>query len=311
MGQPMARKRSSQTASEAPIGPRLQRVVIATDFSSGARAALNRVARLPLEARAELVVAYVIPAGGDLFVDRGAESAVEQLLEDEVRVLRRLLPKAKVRPELVRGRPAQALYELGKRLEPELIVLGRHGESNRPELRLGSTAERVLHLSHRPILVVSRPPRSGYRRVLAALDLAPGSVEFLASGLRIVGATPKEVTLVHAYGAELGPKALRTPARRAEQKRQREAQLVRAEGMLNAQLNPFPSLARSAKVVFAPGDPREVLVEQVAAQKADLLVVGTHGRSETSLALMGSVAQALAREAPCDVLVVPSLFGGR
>lgn len=307
----MAQTRSDRLLAEAPIGPRLQRVLIATDFSAGARAALNRVARLPLEAKAELILAYVIPAGGDLYVDRGAEAAVQQLLEDEARVLRRLVPKAKVRPELARGRPVQALFELGTKLEPELIVLGRHGETRMRDVLLGSTAERVLQLANRPILVVSRPPRASYRSVLAAVDLEPGSVEILTTGLRIVGVTPKQVTLVHAYGGEARPAGLKGSKPSRAQKQEDADDVNRAEGRLAAQLTPFPALAHSSNIVITRGDPRQVLVKQVEKQKADLLVVGTHGRTGASLALMGSVAQSLSRRAPCDVLVVPTpLTGG-
>ena len=52
------------------------------------------------------------------------------------------------------------------------------------------------------------------------------------------------------------------------------------------------------------GDPRETLVETARNEGADLLVVGSHGRSGIAKLLMGSVASHVVTHAPCSVLVV-------
>jgi len=307
----MARTRGSK--SEEVVGLRLGRILIGTDFSAGARAALSRVAKLPLEPRVEIILSYVIPAGGDLFVDRGAELSVQKLLEEETRVLRRLLPRtARVRNELVRGRPFDALFELGARLEPELVVMGRHGERAFRDDLLGSTAERVLQLANRPVLVVSRTAKRPYKKALAAVDLEPGSMEILATGLRVSGVTPKQISLVHAFRGEGdGLPGQKKKAGKKEAEQLRESRLAAVEAGLRMELTPFPALKTNAQIVISEGDAREVLVEQVAQQKADLLVVGTHGRIGYARAVLGSVAQSLARRAPCDVLVVPTPLSER
>ncbi len=52
------------------------------------------------------------------------------------------------------------------------------------------------------------------------------------------------------------------------------------------------------------GDPRDVLVETAKAEHADLLVVGSHGRTGWRKLLLGSVASHVVAHAPCHVLVV-------
>jgi nucleotide-binding universal stress UspA family protein len=54
----------------------------------------------------------------------------------------------------------------------------------------------------------------------------------------------------------------------------------------------------------ANGDPRHVLVDAARSEGADLLVVGSHGRSGIGRLLMGSVAAHVVAHAPCNVLVV-------
>lgn len=52
------------------------------------------------------------------------------------------------------------------------------------------------------------------------------------------------------------------------------------------------------------GDPRTELVEAARTEKADLLVLGSHGRSGMAKLLMGSVASYVVAHAPCSVMVV-------
>lgn len=51
------------------------------------------------------------------------------------------------------------------------------------------------------------------------------------------------------------------------------------------------------------GHPATVLVEQ--ARDAELLVVGSRGRSAATSLLLGSVSQSLAHHAPCPLVIVP------
>jgi universal stress protein A len=51
------------------------------------------------------------------------------------------------------------------------------------------------------------------------------------------------------------------------------------------------------------GDPAGEIVRIAAEEGADMIVLGTHGRSGMSRMLMGSVAEAVVRRAPCPVLV--------
>jgi nucleotide-binding universal stress UspA family protein len=56
--------------------------------------------------------------------------------------------------------------------------------------------------------------------------------------------------------------------------------------------------------VIVRGDARAVLLDSAAAWKPDLIVVGSHGLKGLNLLLMGSVSEAVVRNAPCSVQVV-------
>jgi len=63
-----------------------------------------------------------------------------------------------------------------------------------------------------------------------------------------------------------------------------------------------PSPAVPLRPLVAEGDPSESLI--VAAEDADVLVLGTRGRSRFAALLLGSVSQRCAAAARCPVLLV-------
>jgi universal stress protein A len=59
-----------------------------------------------------------------------------------------------------------------------------------------------------------------------------------------------------------------------------------------------------AEAKLAHGDPRTELVDAARRERADLVVVGSHGRTGLLKLFMGSVASHVVKHAPCSVLVV-------
>jgi nucleotide-binding universal stress UspA family protein len=62
--------------------------------------------------------------------------------------------------------------------------------------------------------------------------------------------------------------------------------------------------AVAPELLVAPGRTHEVIVQRAVAHAADLIVMGTHGRSGFNRLLLGSVTEQLLRVAPCPVLTV-------
>ena len=62
-----------------------------------------------------------------------------------------------------------------------------------------------------------------------------------------------------------------------------------------------PSVPVEHRLVM--GDPASTVVSVAEEEKADLIVLGSHGRAGLSRLLMGSVAEAIVRKAHCPVLV--------
>ena len=73
-------------------------------------------------------------------------------------------------------------------------------------------------------------------------------------------------------------------------------------GALAAELAP----GMAVKTETVSGIPARKIAEYARRQGTDLIVMGSHGRTGLSRALLGSVAEAVVRRSPCPVLIVPT-----
>ena len=64
--------------------------------------------------------------------------------------------------------------------------------------------------------------------------------------------------------------------------------------------------AVACKRLLVTGNPAAAIVEVAATEGVDLIVMGTHGRTGLARLVMGSIAEAVLRGAPCPVLVCKS-----
>lgn len=140
------------------------------------------------------------------------------------------------------------------------------------------------------------PPKN----ILVPIDFSEQSEKAASAACALAAKTGATVHLVHAYLIPVESVGLaHTVSQHYVEQFVAEstAQLKELAGRLcpNAPLGPFQVVS---------GDPREVIVEKAQELHAELIVMGTHGRRGLKRALMGSVAESVARTAHCSVLVV-------
>jgi nucleotide-binding universal stress UspA family protein len=204
----------------------------------------------------------------------------------------------------VRGRDYETLIAEADKTHADLIVLGTHRPSSLVQDMLGTTVDRVMRVGHLPVLLVRTKPEGPYKSVLIAVDFSAAARRALMSVIRWFPTA--QLTALTAYGT----------ARRAilgDNKDVREAagetRRLALRGFLDEigeELGPAHAKALSSVVpLVARGWAEEAVLACAEKTKPDLVVVGTHARGGLQQAVLGSVAQWVLTEAPCDVLAVP------
>jgi len=138
-----------------------ERILVATDFSDSSQQALEHALRIAEKFGSELTLVhswqapnYSYAAGLYLPVDVVApiEQAAVARLEEATTELKVRYPKAQ---SLLRsGVPWEEVLGAATQLKADLIVIGTHGRRGLERALLGSVAEKVVRMSHVPVLTV-------------------------------------------------------------------------------------------------------------------------------------------------------------
>jgi nucleotide-binding universal stress UspA family protein len=139
--------------------------------------------------------------------------------------------------------------------------------------------------------------------IIAGCDLSVPSDHAIERAIGIAEQHRAKIVLVHAQASDTPLAETGSPM--LEQLGEVSA-AVRAEEAVRLadKLAEIQALGLRAAVISRIGAPDEVLASAAHDEHADLIVVGTHGRTGASRFLLGSVATAIVRRALCDVLVV-------
>lgn len=283
------------------VSANISRILVPTDFSAGAEAACGLAARLAVRAEADLILFHAL-SGVELLeeVGRGRGRSQLRVLDDVRDRLREwfetVVPVEIQQPLTVEftvkvGEPTPAIAWAAERSKADLILMATHGRTGLAHLMVGSVTAAVLRTVPVPVLTL-RPgqgerPLAGVQRILWATDLSPVSEGAWRYAVTLAGVFAAEVVLVHV----VRPGEVRPSPQPVKDELKRRGQQVEGLGLR----------ARSKVVV---GLPTEAIVAEAKSEQADLIVMGTRGRTGLPHVLFGSVAEAVIRKAPCPVLAV-------
>jgi nucleotide-binding universal stress UspA family protein len=285
---------------------RFHSLLAATDFSDDANNACRRATLIAHEQNAGLELLHIISRTSlnmlrSFFPDAAtgiasnAGQALEKLraeLATDGLAVTATVQEGTVAAEILAAMP-----------RAELLVIGARGSSPLRDLMLGTTAERLLARASCPALVVKRPAKENYRRVLAPVDFSPYSATVLATAAAIAPAA--EIQVCHAFDLPFEGKLWLAGVADEEINRYRAEARRQALTDIQQLVESLPALKqRTALPAVMRGDPARVILDQEAACNADLIVIGKQGNSALEEFLLGSVTRHVLADSKCDVLVV-------
>ena len=83
-----------------------------------------------------------------------------------------------------------------------------------------------------------------------------------------------------------------------------EGRLPQAREVVDRVAKTLSSAGFRVTTSVATGDARSIILENATEWHADMIVLGSHGRTGLERFFLGSVSEAVARHAPCSVLIV-------
>ena len=283
-------------------------ILVAMDLDTGSDDVLRQADALARSYRVKLSVCHVLP---EIFAVRpmfpqlhlddalkrsGLETAVRDALLERIRaVTTRELSQTEI--EIEQGTVHAGILRAAERIGAGAVVVG--GKVDHRGLHIpGNAAEHVVRYAHCPVLV-ARPSPEG--KVLAATDFSDPALPAVEAGAAEARRRKADLTIIHAvdllpvmspfYGEffDMPPMDLSDRMRVLWQKR------------LDECVHRFKAKGGG---LLCDGPAGQAILSAASELPAQLLVVGTHGRTGLSRVALGSVAEAVVRAAPCSVLTV-------
>lgn len=140
--------------------------------------------------------------------------------------------------------------------------------------------------------------------ILVAIDFSPLADAVVAYTGALAGPLRAQVTLLHVVEDPAGTHDWIADLYLREVTAIRERAIEEAERGLERHCAHLAQLGVLTRRQVVIGRPTRAILAAAASLGADLVVVGTHGRTGLPHALLGSVAEQVIRAAPCPVLTV-------
>jgi nucleotide-binding universal stress UspA family protein len=293
----------------------LHKIVVGVDLSPGSEIAARRATELAAHHGAELVLVHAVTLPEHPAVPSSMQPLAEnwfQVLHARLAENRAALAELRTRlsasgvtvsQALIDRYPDEALVQAATELHADLIVVGSRHRGGLRHWLLGSVAEHLVRTAPVSVLVArAGDPDQGFERIVVGTDFSEHAEVALERALELArpGAT---VDVVHCFHVgllepDVNPSfgnlyddVLEIVSRDAHE---RGAALLARHAAAPVTL----------RFEFLEASPREGLCDLAEQRRADLVAVGSHGRRGLRRLILGSVAEATVRHAPCSVFVV-------
>lgn len=199
---------------------------------------------------------------------------------------------------------AGAILDYATENEIDLVVMGTHGRRGLRRLLLGSVAEEVVRLAPCPVLTVPERDERGspanIERIVVPVDFSEHAKLALAYALELGEAYDAHLHLLHVVDEVIYPDFYPPviPSGSSITEELRDQSLERMKMLLSE------FAGAEAAVHVRAGRAAPEIADFANDQKADLIVIASHGLTGISHVLLGSVTEQLIRRAPCPVFTV-------
>jgi nucleotide-binding universal stress UspA family protein len=286
---------------------RYRKILVAVDGSESSRNAFRQACRIVRHDKSWITAVTVIPPYQDQFQTLNVREKVSKTLKHEGdKILSDIQDIGKAEDVYVKfrieeGSPADSILDIAEENFFDLVVTGRRGKSRMERSLIGSVSARVIGHSKCDVLVVPRDTAVKWDTLLLPTDGSQYSTSSTQKAIgiaKVYGARIKVISIVDVteeFQAQ-APDAVENLVKQAWQ-------YVKAVGRRADEMGVH------ADHFVREGDSYKVITDMARKEAADMIVMGSHGRTGIKRLFMGSVAEKVIGYAPCPVLVVKAFDG--
>ena len=284
---------------------KLKRIIVGIDIFAKSNSVLKRALMIARENKAELFIVHAVQTpwlsipsyfgGKEISVDI---EGIKKKIEKKIKALNK---KAKVPYTILvkEGGADDILRYESKLLKADMIIIGANTKSKKNFL--GTTAEKIAHQSHLPVLIVKNSVKDPYQNILAPTDFNIQSKQSILFAKNIF--TDAKIKAIHTYEAFYASGIYTADSYTLEGldlQQYNKAVRISAQNDLKKFIKDLD--IKKGGIIDGEFNNNEALLKYINKGLFDLVVIGSRGTTGFK-ALLGSVASSILRESSTDVLV--------
>ena len=289
--------------------PNYGRILVATDFSSSAEAALKQAVWLARHSSAQVELVNTIPdLSMSLYWGTHERNMNQQELRDrsETKMRRMIVDLGamdlNVKFHTLIGEPFVEITRAAQAEAYDLVLAGTRGLDKLDQFFIGSTAKRLIRKCPTSVWIVKPGHVVPPKVVLAATDFSDIGSKAVKEGLMIAQQSSAEFHLLHIVDSKDVPDDLISKVPNGSSLRQEINE--EASRRLEEFLDSLAIDRTQIQVHLSWGTPWQEIRRISRHQAADIIVIGTVGRSGIKGLLLGNTAEKVLDTCDCSILTV-------
>lgn len=294
----------------------IRSVLVGTDFSTCSAAAVSQALRIAGWSGAQVHVVHVIDTTVVIEIEDSLSNLQQNirasLIKDAQAEWTRFASTipggaAGLAIEVEINNRVAGILNRAHQVNADILVMGVFGD-RKPDVGVGTIASGCVRRSLSDVLLVRETHTSSFRRIVAAVDFSEGSLRALTRAADFASMDGAEVHALHVTGSPWRAlQYLTNPDASTSRPEAETADRAKQETRLSDFIRPivaaFPAVRFSPALIEEAGH-RSGIVEYARTVSADLIALGTRGRSNLHDILLGSTAEKVLTQSPCSILAV-------
>lgn len=278
----------------------LEKILLATDFTESSKNVVENAVEFAKIFQSEITLIYVLP--GDIRNEKAKallkESANKQL--DDINDLISSKGVKTGKPILKFGKHYNEITETADAIQANLIIVGAGEKLIKDTIHLGSTAEKIVRKSSKPVFVIQNDKSLSIKNILCPVDFSKASKRAVKNAITLARRFKAKLTILSVYETAY----LNDISHKINVDKYVEQLRLEDEEEMIAFLKDFNLTDLNWAKEIRSGEPSKQILKASESNKSDLVIMGTTGKSGISRFIIGSVTEKVIRKVPTSFITL-------
>jgi len=280
----------------------LEKILLAADFSQSTDNLVENAIGLAKTFQSQIILIHVLP---DDITNEKARLLLNDAAINQLELINDKIKSEGVEtdnPILEYGNHFDKIIKTADNIHANVIVIGAGEKTKDDVFQLGTTAEKIIRKSTKPVWIVKNNSPLDVKNILCPVDFSTESKRALKNAIIMARRFNAELIVLSVY------EMIYSDSLKLKLDWEEETEYIRLEHEreFNSFLEGFNLTDLNWDREIMKGLPSEEILKAISLYNTDLLIMGTTGKSGLNRIVMGSVTEKVVREVPCSFITIKS-----